>query len=206
MRPIAILLSAVVVIVLLIACVNVANLLLSRAAVRQREMALRRSLGASRVRLIRQGLAESLILALGGAVLGILFGGWADRALSTWLPTAVPQSVLRGIYLEMNWRVAAFTAAVALVCAVLFSLAPALEGSSTDLLSALKTGARSGRGGPSRQRDLYVVAQVALSLVLLIAAGLLLRALQRTSQIDPGFATDHRIYLRLFTPERDFSA
>jgi putative ABC transport system permease protein len=205
MRPVAILLLAVAAIVLLIACVNVADLLLSRAAVRQREMAVRRSLGASRARLLRQGLAESLLLALGGAVLGILFGGWTDRALSSWLPASVPRSVLRGIYLEMNWRVAALTAAVALVCAVLFSLAPAFEGSSVDLLSALKTDARSGRGGTSRQRDLYVVAQVALSLVLLIAAGLLLRALQRTSQINPGFATDHRIYIRLFTPEPDFT-
>ena len=128
-----------VAIVLLIACVNVANLLLSRAAVRQREMALRRSLGASRSRLVRQGLAESIVLAMGGAALGILFGYWTDRALSTWVPASIPQSVIRGIYLEMNWRVAAFTAVVALVCAVLFSLAPALEGSSVDLLSALKS-------------------------------------------------------------------
>jgi putative ABC transport system permease protein len=205
MRAIAMLLLAVVVIVLLIACVNVANLLLSRAAVRQREMALRRSLGASHGRLIRQGLAESLILAVGGAVLGILFGGWTDRVLSSWQPASIPQSVLRGIYLEMNWRVAAFTAGVALICAVLFSLVPALEGSSVDLLAALKTDARSGRAGRSRQRDSYVVVQVALSLVLLIAAGLLLRALQRTSKINPGFATDRRVYIRLFAPERDFT-
>lgn len=94
MRPIAVLLLAVVVIVLLIACVNVANLLLSRAAVRQREMALRRSLGASRSRLVRQGIAESMILALGGAALGILFGHWTDRGLSSWLPASIPQSVI----------------------------------------------------------------------------------------------------------------
>jgi predicted permease len=205
MRPIAILLLAVVAIVLLIACVNVANLLLSRAAVRQREMALRRSLGASRSRLVRQGLAESIVLAMGGGALGILFGCWTDRALSTWVPASIPQSVIRGIYLEMNWRVAAFTAAVAVVCAVLFSLAPALDGSSIDLLSALKTDVARGQSRRLRQRDLYVVAQVALSLVLLIAAALLLRALQHTSQIDPGFATDHRIYIRLFTPEADFT-
>lgn len=205
MRSIALLLLAVVVIVLLIACVNVANLLLSRAAVRQREMALRRSLGASRSRLVRQGIAESILLALGGAALGILFGYWTDRALSSWLPASIPQSVIRGIYLEMNWRVAAFTAVVALACAVLFSLAPALEGSSVHLLSALKTDVPSGQRRRLRQRDLYVVAQVMLSLVLLIAAALLLRALQRTSQISPGFATDHRIYIRLFTPEPDFT-
>ena len=204
-RPIAMLLLAVGMIVLLIACVNVANLLLSRAAVRQREMALRRSLGASRSRLVRQGLAESILLALGGAALGILSGYWADRALSAWLPASIPQSVIRGIYLEMNWRVAAFTAVVALICAVLFSLAPALEGSSVDLLSALKTDVPSGQRRRLRQRDLYVIAQVTLSLVLLIAAALLLRALQHTSHINPGFATDHRIYIRLFTPEPDFT-
>ncbi len=205
MRPIAVLLLAVVAIVLLIACVNVANLLLSRAAVRQREMALRRSLGASRSRLVRQGLAESILLALGGAALGVLFGYWTDRVLSSWVSTSIPQSVIRGIYLEMNWRVAAFTAIVALVCAVLFSLAPALAGSSVDLQSALKTDVPSGQRRRVRQRDVYVVAQVALSLVLLIAAALLLRALQHTAQIDPGFATDHRIYIRLFTPGRDFT-
>ena len=191
--------------VLLIACVNVAILLLSRAAVRRREMALRRSLGASRGRLVRQGLAESLILAAGGAGLGILLGAWADRLLSSWLPASVPRSVLRGVSLEMNWRVAAFTAVVAVACAVLFSLAPALEGSSVDLIAALKTEAGAGRGRGSRQRGAYVVVQVALSLVLLVSAGLLLRALGRTSEIDPGFATGHRIYLRLFTPEQDFT-
>ncbi|HTX37273.1 MAG TPA: ABC transporter permease [Bryobacteraceae bacterium] len=208
MRSISILLLAVVGTVLLIACVNVANLLLSRAAVRQREMALRRSLGASRGRLVRQGLAESVILALGGAALGLLFGHVTDRALSLWLPASLPESFLRGVSLQMNWRVAVFTTAVALVCAVLFSLAPALEGSSVDLIPALKSDVRPGRGGRPRvlpQRDLYVIAQVALSLVLLIAAGLLLRALQRTAQIDPGFATDHRLYLRLFAPEPDFT-
>lgn len=203
MRSIAVLLLAVVAVVLLIACVNVANLLLARAAVRQREMALRRSLGASRGRLVRQGLAESAILAAGGAAVGILFGYWTDAALSKWAPASVPESVLRGISLDMNWQVAAFTAAVALGCAVLFGLAPALEGSSVDLVSALRADAGSGRRGRLHQRDVYVVAQVALSLVLLIGAGLLLRALDRTSHIDPGFATDHRLYMRLFASEPD---
>lgn len=204
-RGVAILLSAVVAMVLLIACVNVAILLLSRAAVRRREMALRRTLGASRGRLVRQGLAESLILAAGGAGLGLLLGAWSDGLLSSWLPASVPRSVLRGISLEMNWRVAAFTAVVAVACAILFSLAPALEGSSADLIAALKTEGGAGRGSGSRQRGAYVVLQVALSLVLLVSAGLLLRALGRTSEIDPGFATGDRIYLRLFSPEHDFT-
>ena len=197
MRPIAILLLAVVLVVLAIACVNIANLLLARASVRRREMALRRSLGASRGRLVRQAIAESLILAAGGAVLGILLGYWTDAGLTAWMPGSIPDQALRGIVLRMNWRVAAFTAAVALVCAVLFSLAPALEVSSVDLRSTLAI--------RSRQRDLYAVAQVALSLTLLVAAGLLVRALERTSHIDPGFATDHRMYIRLFTPQPDFT-
>ena len=193
MRSIATLLAAIAAIVLLIACVNIANLLLARAAVRQREMALRRALGASRGRLFRQGLAESAILAAGGAVLGILFGYWSDGALSAWAPASIPQSALRGIYLEMNWRVALATAAAALLCAVLFSLAPALASE-----------ARAGRSRIS-QRDLYVVVQVALSLVLLIAAGLLLRALDRMARLDPGFAADHRIYVRLLAAEPEFT-
>ena len=207
MSRVAVLLLAVVTIVLMIACVNVANLLLSRAAVRRREMALRRSLGASRKRLLRQALAESAVLAMGGAALGIVFGSATNHALSAWLPASVPQAFLRGVDLQMNWRVAAFTAFAALLCAVLFSLAPALEGSSGDVFSALKSDTRAGRSriGNVRQRDLYVIAQVALSLVLLVGAGLLMRALERTAHIDPGFAIDHRVYLRLLAPDPDFT-
>ena len=197
-RPIAIMLLAVVMAVLAIACVNVANLLLARAAVRRREMALRRSLGASRGRLVRQGIAESLILALGGGALGIVFGYWTDRGLAVWMPESIPQQALRGIDLQMNWRVAAFTAGVALVCALLFSLAPAFEGSAVDL--------RPAAAIRSKQRDVYAIAQVALSLSLLVAAGLLVRALERTAHIDPGFAMDHRMYIRLGTPQPDFTA
>ena len=197
MRPIATLLLAVAMAVLAIACVNVANLLLARAAVRRREMALRRSLGASRGRLIRQGIAESLILALGGGALGVVFGYWTDRGLAAWMPESIPQQALRGINLQMNWRVAAFTAGVALVCALLFSLAPAFQSSAVDL--------RSAAAIRTKQRDVYAIAQVALSLALLVAAGLFVRALERTAHIDPGFATDHRMYIRLFTPQPDFT-
>ena len=122
-------------------------------------MALRRSLGASRGRLIRQGLAESVILALGGAGFGILLGYSTDRALAYALPASILQPPVRGIYLEMNWRVAAFTAAVTLACAILFSLAPALEGSSVDLASALKRDVHQARQVPAAK--FYVVAKVA---------------------------------------------
>ncbi len=196
--PIATLFTAVTAIVLLIACVNVANLLLARATVRRREMAVRLSLGATRGRLLRQGLSEGLVLAAGGAVLGLLFGLWVNRAMMAWLPAALPEAMNEAIFLEVNWRVAAFTALASVLSAILFSLSPALESARTDFTPALK--GESGGSQRSRQRDLYVVAQVALSLVLLIGAGLLLRALRHAANIQPGFATDHRIYVRLFTP------
>ena len=205
MRPLMGLLLAVVAIVLLIACVNVANLLLSRATVRRREMALRQSLGASKARLIRQGLTEGMVLALGGTLLGLLFGYWTDLGISSWLAGALTQSAFGGTLLEVNWRVALFTALVAIFCALLFSLSPALESASLDLASALKIDGRSAGGPVSRKRDFYVIAQVALSTVLLIGAGLLVRALTHASRIEPGFATDHRLYVRLFAPEPDFT-
>ena len=193
LQPLAALLAGVVGVVLLIACANVANLLLLRATVREREMSIRRSLGASRGRLVRQDLAESLVLAVGGTALGIVAGWWADRALCWWLPASIPNSIPHGLALEINWRVALATAAVALLSTTLFSLMPALAA------------ARPDRRVTTRQRNFYVVAQVALSLVLLVSGGLLLRALDRASRIDPGFSTDHRIYIRLFTPETDFT-
>jgi predicted permease len=203
--PIASLLLAVVGVVLLIACVNVASLLLSRAAVRRREMATRQSLGASRGRLIRQSLTEGLALAAGGGALGLLFGLWTNTGLASWLGASIPDSVLYPVHLEVNWRVAVFTASISLLCAVLFSLSPALEHVRIDVAAALKSG-EGGAPRSSRQRDFYVVAQVALSLTLLIAAGLLLRALQQVDSIHPGFAADHRLFIRLFTPEPDFTA
>jgi len=202
--PVASLLAAVVAIVLLIACVNVANLLLSRAAVRRREMATRQSLGASRARLIRQCLTEGILLSTGGAVLGLLFGLWTNRAISYWLSSSIPDALLYAIDLDVNWRVALWTCGASLLCAILFSISPALEQVKLDLGVALKGGPASAVRG-WRQRDLYVVAQVALSLMLLIAAGLLLRALHQAGSIDPGFATSNRLYVRLFTPEPDFT-
>jgi putative ABC transport system permease protein len=200
--PIVKLLSAVSAMVLLIACVNVANLLLSRATVRQREIAIRQSLGASRARLFRETLAEGLVLAGGGLALGIFFGYWTGRALELVLPS-LPMALYRGVRLGIDWRVALFLASAGIVCAILFSLPPALASSRRDLNPAMK----GGDIRHSRQREMYSVAQVALSVALLIATGLLLRALDRVQRIDPGFATDHRVYVNLwahgtsYTPE-----
>lgn len=206
LRPVATLLGAVVGVVLLIACVNVANLLLSRAAVRRREMAVRRALGAGRSQLLSQGIMEGLVLAMGGLALGILFGFWTNRAITAFLPSSHPELALHTIYLDVNWRVASFTAAVAVFCALLFSIAPAMESARDDVTPALKGDRGSGAGARRwRQRDLFVIVQVALSLVLLVSAALLVRAVRKAKGADPGFATANRLYVRLFTPENDFT-
>jgi len=204
--PVATLLAAVAGIVLLIACINVANLLLSRAAVRQREMSVRLALGAGRGRLIRQAITEGLVLAIGGAGLGITLGFWTNQLIGAMLPSSNPELAIHTLYLDVNGRVMAFTAAISILCALLFSISPALENVRADLTPTMKGQSGPGAGArQSRQRDLYVIAQVALSLVLLIAAGLLVRALQQAKSTDPGFATDNRFYIRLFTPEGDFT-
>jgi len=195
--PIVKLLSAVAGVVLLIACVNVANLLLSRAAVRRREMAIRQSLGASRARLFRETLAEGLVLAAGGLLLGILFGHWTGSALEWALP-GVPFALYQGLRFGIDWRVALFLALAGIVCAILFSLPPALACSRQGLNRAIK-GYESRN---SRQREIYSVVQVALSLTLLIATGLLVRALDRVQGIEPGFSIDHRLFVNLSTSDR----
>jgi macrolide transport system ATP-binding/permease protein len=190
--PILVLLCSVAGIVLLIACVNVANLLLSRAAVRQREMAIRQSLGASRARLFRETFAEGLVLAAGGLLLGVLFGYATGRAVEIALPS-VPNVLYQGLRLGIDWRVALLMASAGTLCAILFSLPPALANSRRNLSPAMK----GGDIRHSRQREFYSIAQVAGSLVLLIATGLLLRALNHVQHIDPGFATDHRLFVQL---------
>ncbi|MGB9457586.1 MAG: ABC transporter permease [Bryobacteraceae bacterium] len=200
--PISIMLLSVTGIVLLIACVNVANLLLSRSAMRRREMAVRQALGASRWRLARQTLAEGIVLAAGGAALGLLFGFGTNRLLAHSLP-ALPHVGMVTLNLNVNWRVAAFVVAAALASAVLFTISPAIEHSRPGLTASLKDEGAGARR--MRQRDAYVVAQVALSLALLIAATLLLRALQHAQGIDPGFAMDHRLAARIYLSEPEFS-
>jgi len=205
-RPVVFHISALLLIgtavVLMIACVNVANLLLSRSVVRRREMAVRQALGASRWRLARQTLAESLTLAAGGTALGLVFALWSNRLLVRTMP-AIPHLGFVTFEMSLNWRVVAFAVAAAFASAILFSLSPAIEQSQPDLTPALK----SDGGGlrRMRQRDVYVVAQVALSLVLLIAATLLVRALRRAGETDPGFAMDHRLVVRLYISQPEYT-
>ena len=198
--PILWLMAAVCAAVLLIACVNVANLLLSRAAVRRREIALRRALGAGRARLFRESLAEGLVLAAGGVALGVALGYWIGRILELALPS-IPADLYGGIRFDIDWRVALFSAVTGIATAVLFSLPPALDAARSDPNAALKGDAEFLA---SRRRGLYSLVQVALSLTLLVSAALLLRALDRAGSADPGYATDHRLALNLMVGPRTF--
>ena len=180
-------LMAVVGLVLLIACANIASLSMARAAARGREMAMRQALGASRVRLMRQLIIESLLLSFAGALLGLLFARWGDAVLLRSLST-----VQFTIFLDLSpdWRVLAFTAAVAAFTALLFGVAPAFRGTREPLTTAIKESSTSDRRH-SRLRLWIVASQVALSLVLVVTAGLLLGTFRNLVTLDTGFDRNH---------------
>jgi predicted permease len=177
--------------VLLIACANVANLLLARAAVRQKELAIRAAIGASRWRVVRQLLTESVILAGAGAVLGFAIGAAGVRALLAMAPGNIPRlTETEGLHQQLpllDWRIAAFTIGVAALTAILFGLFPALSLSNPDLASTLKEGGRSGGGSLGRRsRAFLVVTEVALALVLVTGATLLIRTFSGLRSVNPG--------------------
>jgi putative ABC transport system permease protein len=196
--PLLILLSAVG-LVLLIACANVANLLLARTSARQREFAVRAALGASRMQLLRQTLIESLPLAVLGGVAGVAIAAWGLDAILAILPQdAVPAEA----QIRINGTVLVFSAVLTLGTLVLFSLFPALEGSRAALTPSLQEGARGSAGRTStRVRSALILGEVALSLVLLVAAGMLLRNLSQLQSVDVGFQRDHLLMATLQLPE-----
>jgi predicted permease len=169
--------------VLLIACANVANLLLARAMGRAREFAMRSVLGATRRRVIRQLLTESLLLSVAGGALGVVFAWWGTQAALDALPQALP----RANDVRLDTRVLLFTLAVSLVAGVLFGLAPALKTASRDQNETLKEGGRGSSGGRHRAQAVFVVSELALAVVLLIGAGLMLRSLARLWGMNRGF-------------------
>ena len=206
---ISMILMTVVGIVLLIACANIANLLLARANKRRREIAVRLALGANRLRLVRQLLTESTLLSVFGAAVGLLLAQWLLGALiSADLPLPLPV----GEELSLDGRVLAFTAALAIATGLLFGLAPALQASRADVVPVLKNenvpSAEGRRGRLLGLRQVLVVVQIALSLVSLVAAGLFLRSLQGSHRIDPGFETNGVLVMNFnlgregYTPER----
>ncbi|HEY1340773.1 MAG TPA: ABC transporter permease [Bryobacteraceae bacterium] len=175
--------------VLLIACANVANLLLARAAGRAREIAIRAAIGAGRGRIVRQLLTESVLLSLAGGVLGLAVGATGVRALLALNTANLPRVGKAGSAVALDWRVAAFTILLALTTGILFGLVPALHASRSDLGSTLKeSGARSGSGlRQNKLRSLLIVAEMALAIVLLAGAGLLIRTFMALRGVAPGF-------------------
>jgi predicted permease len=186
-RPALLVLLAAVGFLLLIACGNVANLLLARATGRQKEMALRAAIGASRWRIIRQLLAESAALAMAGSALGLLLAYWAIHVLTGAIPEASRFTLPRYHEIGIGVPVLLFTVAVSAITAMLFGLAPALQSSRPDLNAALKEAARGSSRQGGRLRNLLVVSEVAVSLVLLSGAGLMIRSFWKLSAVDSGF-------------------
>ena len=190
-KPLYVLLTMVG-LILAIACANIANLLLARAAARRREMAVRLSLGAGRFRVVRQLLTESAMLASLGGALGVLFAIWGVRSLTLLLSNGQQNFTLHA---ELNWNVLGVTAALSVVCGLLFGLAPAIQSTRPDVMPALK----SGRGGGPRRRaqHVLVVAQIALSFFILVATGLFVRTLDKLHSVQLGYARENILLFSL---------
>jgi predicted permease len=186
-RPLLLVLLAAVGFVLLIACVNIANLLLARSTGRTREFAVRAALGASQSRVVRQLLTESILLAVLGGGLGLLLAAWGTHAALAVLPAALPRAEQVGL----DAHVLIFTAGISLLAGVFFGLTPALKSSQRDLHGTLQQGGRGASGTRHRTQGVFVVVEMALALVLLIGAGLMIRSLSRLWQVDPGFDPHH---------------
>lgn len=195
-QPFLLVLLAAVGFLLLIACANVANLLLARAMGRAREFAVRTALGASRVRVIRQLLTESTLLAGLGATLGLLFAFAATKAVLNSLPGTLP----RAGEISLDGRVLLFTLILSVFAAIVFGLAPALKSSQLDLQEVLKESGRGASSARHRLQRIFVAAEVAMALVLLIGAGLMLRSLAALWRVDPGFNPGHAITFNLSMP------
>jgi predicted permease len=195
-QPFLIVLLAAVGFLLLISCANVANLLLARAMGRSREFAIRAALGANHMRVIRQLLTESILLAAAGGALGLLLASWGTKVMLASLPGALPRSN----EVSLDSHVLLFTMALSVFAGIAFGLAPALKTSRVDLHEILKEGGRGSSGARHRLQGIFFVVEVAMALVLLVGAGLMLRSLAALWRVDPGFNPSHAITFVLAMP------
>ena len=195
-RKALLILMGAVALVLLIACANIANLLLARSMSRAHEIAIRKSMGASRARIIRQMLIESAVLALLGGGLGLLIASWGTRLLFKLIPTG---TIPPGVEVTMNVPVLLFTLGISLLTAFIFGLWPAIQGSRTQTREALQTASQRATAGVAARRaqSALVVAEVGLSLILLVMAGLMIRSFAKLTNIDPGMSTADVIEMRI---------
>jgi predicted permease len=202
LRPALLVLLGAVAFVLLIACANVANLLLARASTREKELAIRAALGAGRARLVRQLLTESLILGFAGGLLGLLLAYWGVGALRALAPANTP----RMDEVHIDPVVLAFTFGVSLLTGLFFGLAPAWQVARTDLRETLNEAGRgtSAAGGSLNLRASLVVSELALAVLLLVGAGLLIRSFNRLVDVSPGFQTQHLLTMELTLPEKTY--
>ncbi len=199
-RPALFVLLGAVAFVLLIACANVANLLLARAASRYKEIAIRNALGASRLQLVRQLLTESLLLSMLGGGLGLLLAFWGVDFLISISPENIPR--VREIGLDR--QVFVFTALLSVLTGIFFGVVPAIQGSKPDLTEALKEGGRGSTSARHKARSVLVVAEVALALVLLIGAGLMIKSFSRLQSTDPGFNPANALTLSISLPSSKY--
>ena len=206
-RPTLYVLSAAVALVLLIACANVANLLLVRATARRREIALRAAIGAGRGRIVRQLLTESVVLSVAGGVLGLALGTLGIKALLSINTAGLPRVGENGVVVGLDWRVLLFTAVVAIGTGVLFGLIPALQSARTDLNASLKDA--TGRSGSvfrhNKARSLLVVVEVAMALLLLVGSALLIRTIVALRTVDPGYDTHNVLTMRMSLTGEQFA-
>ena len=201
-KMLTLLVMGAVLFVHLIACANVANLLLARGATRAKEIGIRLALGASRRQIVRQLLAESLVLGLAGSALGLLLAVWGVDLMLTALPNEVPY----WLRFDFDWRVFSFALGIGATSSVAFGLLPALQASHPHLVDTLKEGGRTGAGGAKgqRMRNSLVVAEVALALVLLIGAGLMMRSFMKLQKTEIGMDPSHTLTFRVGLPETQF--
>ncbi len=202
-RPALLVLFVAVGLVLLIACANVASLLLARSMARQKEMAIRAALGAGRTRVLRQLLTESIILSLFGGALGLLLAGWGTSGLTSLIPRDIPRIAQIGV----NGSVFLFTSAVAVLTGILFGMIPALQSARVQLVAPLREGSQRVSGGLRRHRlrSALVVFEMALAVALLVSAGLLIRSFARLEAVKPGFDPQHLLTFSVDLPEARYT-